>query len=421
MPWANSWSGAGEVIASSVQVINNNAVVASINQQGVITGQSLSVSGDVNFQGGSLLQDLADIPGGIIAQMQIPPADLPTASFGATEAPLMELDVILAAGRQYGVYLTNIVYNNAAAPCRVAMWARYTLDGSQPTTASNGMFEVWKNTESIDGNYDIVPDHMVTLAVTTQTTLRLLITSANQPIGGAGQTSHRFIAAGSGTPGNVGVTLQIVDQGPTVPNTGIYLGGSGGTPTPVFKSFFTLATDSQSFTGNGTPSNGSGGNEQFMYYGEDPGYPNGNWGSWAWFNVNDTGGGAGGTNGLGTIADMHGVSAANVSFLKLWVYTAWWYYVAGGTLYLGYGNSPVNHSVEPAALGVRNFSVNYTARGQGQWINLMGTALGTAILNGTFNSILLGPGPTTDFQYYGYAAGVGFGSNVPAIWGGYYK
>lgn len=412
MPWANSWSGAGEVIASSVQVFNNNAVVASINQQGVITGQSLSVSGDVNFQGGSLLQDLADIPGGIIAWTGV--AVTPTAAFGATESGLFELDTVVYPGRLYSISLSNMGFQAAASGCLAIILARYTVDGSQPTTASSYLFEIWSSPD-FGANYGRIPDQNFLFNVGSQTNLRLLITSLNTT------STHQFVASGDGPIGNVGALLTINDLGPLLPNTGIYLGGSGGTPTPVFKSFFTLATDSQSFTGNGTPSNGSGGNEQFMYYGEDPGYPNGNWGSWAWFNVNDSGGGASGTNGLGTIADMNGVSAANVSFLKLWVFTAWWYYVAGGTLYLGYGNSPVNHSVEPGALGVRNFSVNYTARGQGQWINLMGTALGTAILNGTFNSILLGPGPTNSVQYYGYAAGVGFGSNVPAIWGGYYK
>lgn len=424
MPWNSQWSGNGVVTASEVQVINGQTVVASINQQGVITGQSLFIAGDITFQGGSLTQILNLIPHGIIAKMMIPSADLPTSSFGATESGLFELDVVLSPGRSYSIALTNMVYQASAALCRAAVWVRYTTDGTTPTTSSNQLFEVWKNTESADGVFDIIPDHSVDISVNSQLTLRMLVTSANQIMTGGSQQTHKFIAAGTGI-GNVGARMDVVDNGPLIPNTGIYVGGSGGggTPTPVFKSFFTLATDSQSFQQSGAPSNGSGTfPAEYMYFGQDPSYaPNGNWASFAWFNTADGGSGQGGTNGLGSIADMSGVSAANVSFLYLWVYTSWWFYIAGGTLYIGHGNTPPTHGTEPGSLGIREIAVGYTARGQGRWTNLLGTPLGTAILGGTFNCIVLGPGPTTDLQYYGYAAGAGFGSNQPAIWGGYYK
>lgn len=419
MPWSNSWSGGNAVVASSVQVINGQSVVASITPQGNIIGQTISSAGDILLNGSSLTATLLALPEGVIAQTTIPAAHIPSSSFGATELPLMELDVVLSANRQYQIFLSNMVVNTTGVLCRAAAFIRFTTNGTTPTVASSQLFEVWQDVESPDGLFSIIPDHSIIISVTSQTNLRMLMTSINQILTGGTQQSHTFVAAGTGI-GNVGAMIQVVDLGPTIPNTGIYLGGAGGTPTAIFRSFFTLAIDSQSFTQSGAPSPGSGANnEQFMYFGQDPSFgSNGVWKSYAWFNLADTGGG----NGQGgSISGLAGVAPANITYLDVWIYTAWWYAIAGGTLYIGHTPAVAQHGQEPGGGLPRELTRGYSGRGQGQWISLLGTAVQTAIQAGTFAGILLGPPPTNSVNSYGYAAGQSFGSNVPAIRAGYFK
>lgn len=414
MGWSNAWSGSGGVVASSVQVVNGQSVVASITPQGNIIGQTISAAGDILLKGTSLTTTLGAIPKGVIAQTTVPAAHLPTGSFGATELALFELDVVLSPNRQYAISLTNNVVQVTAAGCQPAMFVRYTTDGTAPTTASTQLYEIWKDVETTDGVFDIIPDHSVVVSVAVQTTFKMLVTSRCALLGAVAQQSHKFIAAGAGI-GNVGSMMQVIDQGPIIPDTGIFGGGA----TAVSRTFFTLATDSQSFTQAGQASSGSGANnQQFMYFGQDPSFgSNGVWKSYAWFNLADTGGG----NGLGSLANMSGVSAANVTYLDVWILTAWWYQVAGGTLYIGHAITPVSHGTEGGGNFPRELTANYSARGQGQWISLLGTSVQTAILNGTFTGILLGPPPDALTSHYGYAAGQSFGSNVPAIRAGYFK
>lgn len=410
MPWANAWSGGGVVVASSVEVVNNQSVVAAITPAGDIIGQNIYSNGDVFLNGGSLTKDLAAVPTGVVSWTGI--TTLPTASFGATESGLFELDTIVQPGRLYSICLSNMHFQAAASGCLAFIIARYTVDGSQPTTSSDFLFEIWA-APSFGANFGFIPDTNFLFAFSDQTNLRLLITSTNNT------STHQFVASGNGTVGAVGALITIEDLGPLPPNTGIYLGGSGGTPTKVFRTFQTPCVDSQSFTGSGAASPGSGAtNQSNMYYGQDPGYAaNGIWRSYAWFNTNDTSGG----NGLGSLANMVGIAAGDISYLDVYVDTVWWYYVAGGTLYIGHGNGPISHGSETGAVGYGELTAGFSSRGQGKWISLLGTPVANAILGGTFDAIILGPPPTGDISYYGYAAGQADPNNRIQIRAGYYK
>lgn len=416
MSWSSAWSGSGVVVASSVQVVDAfGNVVASITPQGDINGKTISADTDIFLNGTSLIATLAAIPQGIVAQAEVAAANLPTAAIGAAETAILELDYTLTAGRQYRIGMVNM-YAACTGICRVYCDLRYTTDGSVPLTTSSRFLE---SNGEVTGNENLfaiqVSDNTRLWQPTVNTNLRLLLTSHNflVLVGGVQQT-HQFTAAPLTVKKGPGIMIE--DQGLITPDTGVFAGG--GT-NKVYRTFQIICGDSQSFTGSGPASNGSGGDHaQRMYYGQDPGFAgNGNWRSYAWFNTADTSGG----NGLGSLNNLSGALAADISYLDVYVYTSWWYRVSGGTLQLGHNTSAVNNTSEPAGSTYSEKTQVYTARGQGKWISVKGTGIQTAILNGTFRGIVLGPGPDTLLKHYGYAAGFSSGTTRPQIRAGYYK
>lgn len=418
MPWSNAWSGGGAVVASSVQVINGQSVVASITPQGNISGQTISANTDIFLAGTSLTTILNNEPRGITAQTQVPSASLPTTAVGATETALMELDTVLTAKRMYQVSLSNILAQCSGSPARVTIRVRYTTDGTTPTIASARLFETYGDDPTSSTFVFVAPNGQSRIfSVASQTTIRMLVTSIDQIITGGVQQTHQFIGLDTGGLPKAGPMLAVNDLGPAIPDTGIFL--SSGS-TAVFRTFQTPSIDSQSFQQSGPASQGSGANnESFCYFGQDPSFgANGIWRSYAWFSISDTSGG----NGLGSISNMAGVSAANISYLDVFVYANWWYQIAGGTMHIGHANTAINHSSENQATTVYNeVSVPYNQRGQGKWISLLGTGIATAINAGAINSIVLADPFSSAVANYGYAAGAADLTNRPQIRAGYFK
>lgn len=192
-------------------------------------------------------------------------------------------------------------------------------------------------------------------------------------------------------------TVVVEDMGPVVPNTG-FVGSIGSQATT--HSFSQNAIRSASYQGNGNQSDGSGSSVgDRMYFGQDPGFaPNGNWRSYAWFNS--------GTN----FSSMAGF--ASCSKFDMHILVPWWFAIAGGTLQIGHhnDNSGAVPGTEPGSHAYQEVTSAFTARGQLKSISLLGNAtLMNAVKAGTFKGIILGPGPTTSNNYYGYADGVAHG------------
>jgi len=201
-------------------------------------------------------------------------------------------------------------------------------------------------------------------------------------------------------------TVLVKDHGPAVAETGF----AGTISGPSSHSFTMNAVHSASYQGGGAQSNGSGADiGDRMYFGEDPGFaPNGNWRSYAWFNS--------GTN----LSSMAGF--VSCSKFQVTVNIPWWYAIAGGTLYIGHhnDNSGSPPGSEPASHAYQEVSQAFTARGQTKTISLLGNAtIMAAVKAGTFKGIILGPGPTTSFNYYGY--GEGSDHSLPQISATYLK
>jgi hypothetical protein len=387
---ASGPSAAYDVIAANKQLI-----VAGVDIQKSLTMMALGSAGGMFYNTGSTTR---------------------TTVLG-TERMLIQTSFQWQPNRQWYLHLSAIRAQLSAAPNNmwwIVRWCKQSAGNvtSATATGGSGMWlaehrfsdaNAWHGLPPIfreisgifDGVSGLNPGDTVNIALS---------------VNGSGSATASFF------PGD-NWWMNILDMGPRVTASGVDLYTTQA-PALTYKTFQTVATDSQSFQGGGAASNGSGtSNTDRMYYGQDPGYaPNGNWRSYAWYNKADTGGG----NGAGgSLNDMSGASAVNVSYLDLYVTTTWWYQTSGGgTLYIGHTTGGVNHSSEPGGT-YQEISSNFGGRGVGQWVSLLNTPLATAILNGTFTGIILGPGPSTSYNYYGYADGPAHGT--PTIRAGYYK
>lgn len=413
MPWANAWSGSGIVTASEVLVVDSSGnIVGSIDQVGNITGQSIYANKTFYYQGTELETLLKNYSYGAIASGFIDGSS--SSRTAAAETMLVQTQFQYDNTRSIWFYVKHMLWTTSSTPGEVQLILRAKLaSNGNVTTADPGiqLYSVQNNVAgyavSVGGSINEVGFDGAPWNFANGSILNVALSAVGyNNTGGNGNVS-------SGDP----VYIAVLDLGKRTTNANTVDLYAGGGTAPQFKSFQKNAFDSQSFQGGGAASNGSGNSpSQWMYFGEDPGYaPNGNWRSYAWYD-----GATGGGNGLGSLSDIVGVPAGSLTYLDVFVFEDWFYQIAGGTLYIGMTGSGVNHTSEPGGATYQILGVNFTGRGQGQWVSLLGTSIETAVLNGTFTGFVLGPGPTTSYDYYGYADGAAQPQPM-AIRGGYYK
>jgi hypothetical protein len=298
---------------------------------------------------------------------------------GAGSQPLLELQIAIEAGRAYRLFSNNLKFttNTTNEVPRVVLG--YTDDGTQPTIGVGTTVVA-----------DVVPMTNVFLSremsqkaeaiynnIANKTLLRVLI-------------AFDSVFANTVVVSAYPIVLAVEDIGPAIAaNTGINR-FAGGT-SKVWKTFETgsIATF-QSFTGSGSLMSTSQ-----AYQGQSPFAGNGNQFSFVSFSF-----------GSAPINDLNGVLTADVGYLDLYLYYPHWYNSSGGISVLGYHDGAAPHS--------NLVQTNYAGRGIGQWISVKGTAIDTALRNGSCAAFLLGPGPTTSFNYYGYVT-------LASLRAGYYK
>ena len=102
-------------------------------------------------------------------------------------------------------------------------------------------------------------------------------------------------------------------------------------------------------------------------------------------------------------ADTQG---ATIEKVELFLYAQQWYYNAGGTMVLGTHDQilePASFVTGPAPNGVdRQRYPNWPKPG-GLWLDV--TWFNAGIQNGTIRGVVLGPGPSNDFEFYGRFSG----------------
>jgi hypothetical protein len=116
-----------------------------------------------------------------------------------------------------------------------------------------------------------------------------------------------------------------------------------------------------------------------------------------------------GTNGnqraIATFASMAGDwSGATITKVEVWLETPHWNSAAGGTAVVGsYTSSSLPGSWPGSGLNADRSRVSFD-RGQGKWFTI---SWGNGFATGALRSLVLGPGPSTSAEYYGYATGTG--------------
>jgi hypothetical protein len=348
---------------------DTGSVVASMTENGDISGQTLNVAdADPTFGGTLLSETLWEMPWGIVAYGQYPAGTAVTTN---TEVGFLELSVTMQPGRMYAIYVENFEPNNTGTAGGWRLRVRSTSDGSTPTTAS-----------ALQKEYNAAGD--VDSAWNTQVPFCFLQTGA--ALGGA-EFVKRFLfcyAAGTGSAVSTGATITrqrnfyvwCEDIGPIVPETGdVVATTSGGTTTKTNYVYEATASWVRTWNQSGSIIQD---NEMHQGYGDS-------------------------FNGIRRAAagwsSLPSMTGATVQSVEVLMQSYHWWNVSGGTLSMGYHNVSAEPASYPAQVAGSVGTTVFTARSQSRWILCpvaWRTALGSNALKGI--SIL---GPSTSATYYG--------------------
>lgn len=422
MPFNNPILAGEELIRNSIR--SENFVSALESEQGIGVGWSIRRDGAAEFSdvvvrgdvsGGSAafntlaangsllykgqeLSTLLDVRArGVVAYGSIPAQSRIITS---TDTPILEVVFPMKTGRAYRLCVPPIRVAPSANGVNTIWFARWKTEDGTNVTNGTDIF-LGENVHPYNNEYSAFSVNRPAFWGGPDRDIRVCLFCVT--LEGGSRSTLNFDP----------VELWVYDDGIVPANTAInrYNGGS----QPIFKSFDIQPYASRTYRGdNGNSINGGQYDNLYMHQG-DIGI-DGNRRSWAWFDVNNTGGG----NGLGSIADMNG--AASVDYLELFLYFDHWYYSSGGTAFIGYHNSASPSSTQPPGGIPGVIQEPWPGRDIGKWVNLKGTPIETAIRNGTFRGFMLGDTGNATRTHYGYAGGAnGVNGFQPGLRAGYYK
>lgn len=333
--------------------------------------EDISASNGFTYKGDELSDILGAYGRGVIAfgQYNAGLADPTTTG----ELAFLQLNADLVAGRQYTIHTTLMQVTNstnAGIVLRSSGTADPTLSSPIVRYATNSAADRFVSISEI-----LYPGetgfHKFLLSVITFTGNVTLL---------------------KGDAASAELSMWITDGGVAVTNTGISNPLAAPPDTVVFNSFEVNAFSSTSFYGDGEQRNSNA----EMYQGSADNITT-NQRSFVDFPQ-------------ATIDAMNG--ASTVDYFDCWLWFDHWYFGSGGDAHIGYFNKTGGQ--------FPNLIHRHFGRGDGQWISLKGTAAETAIRNGTFKGIMLGPADPDDNNHYGYARGA-TQTNTPKLRAGYYK
>lgn len=211
--------------------------IASIDGYGNITGQQISANTDVQLAGASLLNDiLPNYSQGIVTRGWCSAAgNWPSTPIGNSETPVLELDFVVPAGREYIIQVMQATFiPTVAANTQMIQRFKYTTDGSTPTTSSA---QVAGHSPGVQGvvvansgqNMPTPYMEWVLPIPAVETTYRMLLTAA------ISSGSFQY-ALGSET-----LEMRVTDMGNNSPvNNGVMLGTgtSGSTGAQNYTEYF---------------------------------------------------------------------------------------------------------------------------------------------------------------------------------------
>jgi len=358
-------------------VKTNGELGASIDENGQGSFERMIINnGGLRYKGQEFETIMNRRPEGIIVWDQWDGTVLPSVANGQ-ERGLFELAFIPNPARMYKICMSPLMYQASANTATdAALRLRYTGDGSQPTTLSTPIAEVyepiltnggWRQTFQISGRL---------LRALNGPYIRLLFTIA----GASG--------AGLAPVANQSVTAWVEDIGPDIPVSGKLSvqtsgGGGGSQPVKVTRTETFASTSSTNYDGAGNVYT-NGGNT-YMYQGLSPaGY--GSLKSLCRFNP-------GNQWWDGRLA------GATINNMRLYFYFRHWYNNSGGTAYVGVHSFPDNLPATFSHSGQIMYQPNWPKPG-GFWLDIP-SAYWANIANATYKGFsLFGDGT---YNTYGYA------------------
>lgn len=375
----------------------NGNTVASIDQDGNATFQSVNITGDLVVGGGNLYDDLLPLSAkGYVAAAYTRVQSASTV--GTTELGLFELDTVLEDQRNYmlstgTMILKGTVLNDVfAAHIRQAYATSPTITSNIAMIAATPVNTINSDRQNLEMNFPFTCDSTSTIDNTTNFSpgdCRWLLSIQQLSGTGTGQIS-------TGTSSYNPYGLFLIDQGPLVQNTLVPNTGGGGTSPVTQKTKTYNCTWSGSYLADNSYT--VGGSATRAYQGDDNA-GDGNRKSMLGFPFSTI------------VADMAG---STVQSCKLTIYYQHWWATAGGTAIVGTHN--VSNTSHPTTFSGTTNRVQKTGVPNPGSVTIdLGVTIGQNFRDGTAKGIVLGPGPSSSTTYYGYATGFGGSPNPPTL------
>ncbi|MFB7111721.1 fibronectin type III domain-containing protein [Streptomyces sp. NPDC056291] len=357
----------------------DGVALASISEDGNISGQDFNVVGDLVINGDDFRTDLYDpLPKGEVARGQ--GTNVVTGAGVNTEKGYVEIGFTAEAGRRYRITFSGFISSNVSADN-----ATLTLrDGgtAAPTLSSTLLRSAVFPTGLLD---TALTATMIHEAEFTAGLHRLLI--------GFKATYGTATMRGNISP----YQLFIDDAGPSLPSMSqLNDGGGGAAPVPQTYTKTYTATWHGSYKVDGSLNS-------FFPTQVIQGYYDG------------TNGNQRGLIGFNNTQIQSDLAGATITSVKLTLNAEHWYWNSGGTAVIGTHNYASKPSTWAAARVTQNrlTSANWPKPGK-RTVTLSNT-IGNEFKAGTSTGIALGPGPSNDWLYYGKFTGSGGGSNAPVL------
>lgn len=376
-PGSSDAPGAGWMVDSA-----GNAEFNELTARGDLEGptaafDTLAANNSFLYKGNELQVLLDNAPRGLLAFGQLAAGSY-TVTGGSGIRPFLELDVIVGANRVFKIYTNPVRITSPVGTENPRFLLFYTTDGSSPVpfSGTTALAELSVHTNVV-ANRTISEFITWTAFLGNFTRLRVVLC-----------VDAEFANTVNLPFDKIKLHVEDIGKFPLV-STAINRYAGTGT-TKIYKEFAVEVASIRTYQGDGDYIR-----DDLSYQGTFPGSVNGNQSSMSWFNMS-------------LINDMNGVLPADIVFLDYELIWPHWYNSSGGDAICGYHTQ----TAVPAVGVGQNFAacigdvlrVNFPGRNITKRFSVMGTAIQTALLNGTWRGILLGQAPTTNQRYYGYAS-----------------
>ncbi|WP_274029443.1 fibronectin type III domain-containing protein [Streptomyces sp. MMBL 11-1] len=371
--------------------------VASIDEDGNLSGQNVAVNGDLTVAGTNVMDLINSLPKGLLFRGERS-ADSDTTS-GSTEIAVLELDTTLVSGRMYRISTSTMRLSGTVIGDTAAIRVRDGGAGSPSTSSDQLAMHTAGITNTSGGGVTVGPFNLIiscddsspkTFTNYHSGEHHYLLTLAR--LTGTGTLS---LTTNSATVN--AIQLSVEDLGPLIDDTGVDQSAGGGGTVPV-------QTYTKSYQATWSGSYDSG-NAYISYWGNSANQgdaPPASYGNQR---------GLIGFNSASMVSDLAGATIKNVTVT---LYANHWYYNAGGTARIGTHNYTSRPTTWADARVNQNRWTSTKWPKPGKRTVTLPTSVGDEFKTGTSTGISVGPG-TSSYTDYGRFAGAGSGSNTPVI------